>query len=129
VFWLDRKGWPHVDETGAFATHAANAVWATQSGPLLLSHGATHPAIAPNGVSLNIRNGVGVLGHAAYFVISDTPVSFGRFARFFKDALGCPDALYLDGSVSSLWAPGLGRLDVREGLGPFVLVIDRSPAR
>ena len=58
-------------------------------------------------------------------MISDDPVSFGRFARMFSDGLNCPDALFLDGSVSSLWAPDLNREDVRDGLGTFVVVLKR----
>lgn len=125
VFWTDAAGAPHIDETEAFAAAAPAARFATQSGPLLVAGGAMHPAVQPNGASRFIRNGVGVRGGLAYFVISDAPVSFGRFARFLRDALDCPDALYLDGSVSSLWAPGLARLDRRTGLGTFVLVARR----
>jgi uncharacterized protein YigE (DUF2233 family) len=47
-------------------------------------------------------------------------------ARFFRDELGCTDALYFDGTVSSLWSPELGRRDARGGLGPFVLVVRRA---
>lgn len=122
VFWTDERGRPHVDETARFLSSRPRAEWATQSGPLLVDRGRLHPAIAKNGVSLAIRNGVGICGPDARFVISDDPVSFGRFARFFRDGLGCWDALYLDGAVSSLWAPGLRRRDGRTGLGPLVLV-------
>ncbi len=129
VFWTDRRGAPHVDETSAFADLDVHPRWATQSGPLLVSGGVIHPAVSPNGTSLYVRNGVGVRGHEAFFAISDGPVSFGRFARFLRDGLGCADALYLDGSVSSLWAPDLGRRDGREGLGTFVVVLRRDGGR
>jgi uncharacterized protein YigE (DUF2233 family) len=125
VFWIDAKGAPHIDETGAFAEHDPHAVWATQSGPLLVQAGAFNPQITPNGTSLTVRNGVGVHGNEALFVISDEPVSFGRFARLLRDGLGCPDALFLDGAVSSLWAPNLARQDGRDGLGTFVVVLRR----
>lgn len=126
VFWVGADGAPHVDESEAFAAAAPAAEWATQSGPLLVSRGALHPSIAPNGTSLTVRDAVGVKGRVALFVISDGPVSFGRLARFLRDGLGCPDALYLDGHVASLWAPGLKRLDGRTGLGTFVVVV-RKP--
>ena len=130
IFWLDRAGAPHIDESQAFASKRPRARWATQSGPLLVQDGAFNPQISPNGTSQLIRNGVGAHGAEADFVISDDPVSLGRFARFFRDALGCPDALFLDGSVSSLWAPSLGREDVpRSGLGTFVVVSARPVAR
>ena len=38
----------------------------------------------------------------AHFVISEGPVSFGKLARYFRDVLKMPNALYLDGSVSEL---------------------------
>ena len=125
VFWVGRDGAPHIDETSAFADRKVHPRWATQSGPLLVRAGALHPSLAPNGTSLAIRNGVGVRGGEALFVISNQPVSFGRFARFLRDGLGCADGLYLDGAISSLWAPGLGRLDRRTGLGTFVVVTSR----
>ena len=126
VFWIDGQGAPHIDETKTFTASDAKAEWATQSGPLLLHASQTHPAIAPNGQSLAVRNGVGVRRGEALFVISDGPVSFGRLTRFFRDGRGCTDALYLDGAVSSLWAPGLGRLDSRTGLGAFVIVLRKA---
>ena len=124
VFAVGADGAVRVEETRAFLAHPGGARWATQSGPLLVEHGALHPKLAPDGASKNIRNGVGVAGpDTAYFVISDDPVSLGRFARFFRDALKCPDALYFDGHVSSLWAPSLGRQDPGKGLGPLVVVV------
>jgi uncharacterized protein YigE (DUF2233 family) len=125
VFWTDAEGRPHLTETEAFAKRRPRARWATQSGPLLVLDGQINPHIQPNGVSLNVRNGVGVGGGTAFFVISDGSVSFGRFARFFLDGLGCPDALYFDGSVSSLWAPSLDREDRKTDLGTFVVVFSR----
>src|SRR5690606_41658138 len=104
------------------------ARWATQSGPMLLIDGEMHPRFAEDGTSRLMRNGVGVRDDArAYFVISAGFVSFGRSARFFRDELGCPNALYLDGSVSSLWAPDLDRRDETDDLGPMVAVLAREP--
>ena len=127
VFWVDGSGLPHIDESGAYAARGARPSWATQSGPLLLKGGALNPHISVNGPSLLVRNGVGTRAGAAFFVISDGPVSFGRFARFFREGLDCRDALYLDGTVSSLWAPALVRRDARTGLGTFVIVLHRRP--
>lgn len=125
VFWTDAEGRPHITETAALAAGTLRPRWATQSGPLLVADGEFNPHIQPNGASLYVRNGVGVKDGKALFAISDAPVSFGRFARFFRDGLGCADALYLDGDVSSLWAPLLAREDGRAGLGTFVVVLRR----
>lgn len=123
VFWIDGASAPHVGDTVVFASDGAKPVWATQSGPLLVTAGQLHPKIMPNGSSRLVRNGVGVRDGEALFVISHGPVSFGRLARFMRDGLGCPDALYLDGVVSSVWAPSLGRMDDRTDLGPLVVVL------
>ena len=101
----------------------------TQSGPLLVHRGKLHPRIEHDGRSRLIRNGVGVRGGKALFVISEDPVSFGKFARLFRDALGTPDALFLDGSVSSLWDPASGRQDSHSPLGPILVAFKPAEAR
>lgn len=95
--------------------------FATQSGPMLVIDRKLHPAFDHDGLSRNIRNGVGVKGGKALFVISDDPVSFGKFARFFRDRLKVREALFFDGSVSALWDPANGRRDVTKPLGPMVV--------
>jgi uncharacterized protein YigE (DUF2233 family) len=47
-------------------------------------------------------------------------VTFGAFARLFRDELGCENALFLDGSVSSLYAPSLNRSDGWLPMGPMI---------
>jgi uncharacterized protein YigE (DUF2233 family) len=126
VFSLDRGGAVHVEPTAAYAARRPEPEWATQSGPMLVIDGALHPAIAADGPSRKIRNGVGARdAHTALFAISDEPVSFGRFARLFRDDLHCKDALFLDGVVSSAWIPEAGRRDTGHPLGPMVVVLDR----
>ena len=95
---------------------------ATQSGPMLLIDGKVHPRIKPDGESINIRNAVGIgPGGKPLFVISADPVSFGKLARFFRDRLKAKHALYFDGSVSSLWDPANGRMDLVTDLGPIIV--------
>ena len=102
--------------------------WATQSGPMLVIDGRLHPSFDADGESRYVRNGVGVLDRrTAWFAISDEPVSFGRFARFFLDSLRCRNALYLDGGVSSLWDRGAGRRDRYSSLGPMIAVFRKAP--
>jgi len=95
-------------ETRAYLRRAPRAEIATQSGPLLVFGGRFHPRISGEGPSRKLRNGVGVTdgGRTVVFAITEEPVSFGAFARLFRDGLDCPDALFLDGSVSVLSAPG-----------------------
>lgn len=83
---------------------------AVQSGPMLLMGGALHPRFLVDSDSRHIRNGVGVLSPAeVVFVLSNRPVNFHTFATFFRDRLGCADALYLDGSLSEFYLPALDR--------------------
>ena len=128
VFWVDTSGAPKVSSTDTFLALNPAAVWATQSGPMLVVEGNVHPGFSQDGDSRFVRNGVGIGADGrAWFVISDGPVSFGKFARFFRDELKSANALYLDGAVSSLWAPSLKRMDVGSPLGPLVVVTSPSP--
>lgn len=126
VFWQGENSAVHVDATDAYAAEPRAARFATQSGPMLVIDGELHPQFQHDGPSRYLRNGVGVRDeHTAYFVISSGVVSFGRFARFFRDELNCDDALFLDGSVSSLWAPQMDRRDESTDLGPMAVVLRR----
>jgi uncharacterized protein YigE (DUF2233 family) len=125
VFWL-KDGRPHVEETRAFAAARRRPDFATQSGPMLVIDGALHPRFLADSTSAKIRNGVGVTAEGvAHFVISDDRVTFHAFARLFRDALGTPNALYFDGSISGLYAPAYGRRDDFWPAGPVVAVIAR----
>jgi uncharacterized protein YigE (DUF2233 family) len=126
IFAADAAGHVVIVTSKDWPPAGFHARWATQSGPMLVIAGKLHPRIQPNGVSLNIRNGVGVADRdTAWFVISEEPVSFGRLARFLRDGLGCRNALYFDGAVSSLWDPAAGREDSRFELGPLVAILKR----
>ncbi|MFE0014011.1 phosphodiester glycosidase family protein [Mesorhizobium sp. NPDC059054] len=103
VFYIGTDGKAGVAETGAFATANPTVTYATQSGPMLVIDGALHPRFEPNGTSRYIRNGVGVRDpDTVILVISRGEVSLGSFARLFRDALGCRNALFFDGAVSTL---------------------------
>ena len=121
VFIVRKSGKAAIVATNGY-TRSDTIETATQSGPMLVIDGKLHPAFEPDGASRLIRNGVGVRSGQALFVISQEPVSFGKFARFFRDAMKTPNALYLDGSVSSLWDPANGRQDAHVSLGPILVV-------
>lgn len=112
VFLLTDGGTAHIVETAAYDTLDADVRYATQSGPLLVHRGAVHPAFTPGSENCRLRSGVGVgADGTVYLAISNGAVNFYDFARFFREALGCDDALYLDGAISRLYAPALGRLE------------------
>mgnify|MGYP002278545463 CR=1 FL=1 len=108
-----RDGRADVIESRAFARTAPDCRHATQSGPMLVIDGALHPRFLEDSDSRFVRNGVGTSpdGRRVWFLISDAPVNFHRFARVFRDHLGVAQALYLDGKVSRLHAPALDRSD------------------
>ena len=90
IFMVGRDGSAAVMETGAYVAAKPDVAFATQSGPMLVIDGALHPRFEPNGKSRNIRNGVGVRDpHTVVLAIARSEVSFGSFARLFRDGLGC----------------------------------------
>jgi uncharacterized protein YigE (DUF2233 family) len=109
-------------ESRAYVDAPPACRFATQSGPMLVIDGQLHPEFLPDSDSFNIRNGVGVSadGRRAVFAISNQQVNFHAFARLFRDALGLPNALFMDGSISRLYAPNLGREDLGLPMGPIV---------
>jgi uncharacterized protein YigE (DUF2233 family) len=122
VFWIG-DGAAGVTETSRYLANPPAARYATQSGPMLIVDGRIHPKILSTGTSAKIRNGVGACGGGVIFAIAEEPVNFDAFARLFRDGLGCQNALFLDGSVSSLYAPELKRDDELEPIGPIVGVV------
>ncbi len=99
---------------------------ATQSGPMLVIDGKLHPKFNIGSTSIHIRNGVGVDGDTVYFAVSNERVNFHTFARLFKDYLKTPNALYLDGAVSKLYAPDLNRNDMGRAMGPIIAVVEEA---
>jgi uncharacterized protein YigE (DUF2233 family) len=130
VFFIGAEG-AGIAESSTVADSLGDLELATQSGPLLVADGELHPGLDPQSSSRFIRNGVGVDGErAVVFAISHEPVTFHELAVFFRDALDCPDALYLDGAVSSIYAPALGERIERadRGLGPIIAIVETPSA-
>jgi uncharacterized protein YigE (DUF2233 family) len=122
VFCRLRDGRFAVVESRSFAKAPPDCTDATQSGPMLVIDGALHPRFLPDSTSRFVRNGVGVSadGRRAVLAISDRAVTFHEFGRLFRDGLALPQALYFDGQVSRLYAPGIGRNDWGLSMGPVV---------
>jgi uncharacterized protein YigE (DUF2233 family) len=120
VFYIkgDRVG---VAATEAYVKLNEKPDFATQSGPMLVIDGKIHPRFSEDSTSYKMRNGVGMLdAYTAIFVISENAVNFYDFAKLFRDRLKCANALFFDGTVSSLYSPELGRNDGFAALGPMV---------
>lgn len=125
VFYVagDKAG---VLETGAYLKQRLHPDMATQSGPMLVINGRLHPLFIRANISLKPRIGVGVRDeHTAVFALSEAGVSFAAFARLFRDALKCGNALFLDGgSVPSLYIPA-ARPGNFFAVGPMIAVFDK----
>lgn len=126
VFFVTKDGKTGVLATTAYAAARPDVAYATQSGPMLVIDGHIHPRFELDGQSRYIRNGVGVdeTGKAV-FAISRGEVSLGKFARLYRDALGCRNALFFDGAVSALYDGKRYVVGGKFPVGPTVVVTRR----
>ena len=122
IFFVEGKK-AGVMDTDRFLKLTIKPDIATQSGPMLVIENKIHPRFIVNSPYLEYRNGVGVrTDGTVVFANSEGRVNFEEFARFFRDEMKTPNALFLDGSISSLYAPELKRYDWWYGLGPIIAV-------
>ena len=81
-----------------FRDRSPDAIFATQSGPMLVIDGDLHPALIEGSSDRTWRTGVGLSSDGqVHFAISQRHVNFHDFARLFRDELSCDNALFLDG--------------------------------
>jgi uncharacterized protein YigE (DUF2233 family) len=112
-------------ESHAYKSLAPEKVlYATQSGPALVIQGKLHPAFREGSKNrADRRSGVGILApDKVVFAIANQPVNLHEFASFFRDELGCQDALYLDGVVSRMYLPALGREELDGDFGAMMAI-------
>lgn len=110
-----------VIETKTYDAARPSCDYAMQSGPMLVIDGALHPRFNAESTSRKFRNGVGVADDGTtYFAISNNSVNFHSFGRLFRDVLQTPNALFIDGTISRLYAPDIGRHDKGAEMGPIV---------
>lgn len=117
-----------VVSTARFDTTDGGPAYAIQSGPLLVEDGRIHPAFTPGSVNCRLRSGIGVTPDGTVQIaITNGAVNFYDFATYFRDELGALNALYLDGAISALYAPGLGRSGKRREQFAVFLVVTAVP--
>lgn len=123
IFYVGPHG-PGIADASEFDALVDSLAYAIQSGPLLLSTNEIHPAFTPGSQNCRLRSGIGVTpGGTVHVAISNGAVNFYDFATFFRDSLGASDALYLDGAISTLYAPHLERTALsRTRYGAFLVV-------
>ncbi len=106
VFYTNKSG-AGILETLEYQRLSPAALEATQSGPMLVRNGKIHAAFQKNSLNRLPRNMIGVQSKTKiHLVIADNWVNFYDTAVFMRDILKCPNALYLDGSISALRIPG-----------------------
>ena len=131
VFYITDEGAAVVDAAGYNPRQKVR--YAIQSGPMLVRNGRLHLRFIESSASLYVRNGVGVDREGrVVFAISDLPVNFHDFATLFRDRLDAPNALYLDGSISAMYAPELNRYGgwgIHTYTSIIALTADGEPAR
>jgi len=112
--------------TELYKAKAFQLDYATQSGPMLVMNGKINPLFLVNSDSKKIRNGVGIKNNKLYFVISKNRVNFYNFAEFFQKNLKVEQALYLDGSISSLYLQKNNRNDRKFYMGPIIGLVSHT---
>lgn len=124
VFFIDSMQHAYVLTTQEYMKKNRSALFATQSGPMLVIDGAYNNNFTPGSKNLNIRNGVGVNDDGLVcLAISAEGVNFHEFATFFKEQLHCSNALYLDGFVCQYFIPAQGNPPRQSiPLGPIITV-------
>jgi uncharacterized protein YigE (DUF2233 family) len=127
VFVINSRRHALIVESGSYPALAFPALWATQSGPLLVYGDDISPDFIPGSKNRKIRSGVGVTKSGEFiFALSRRPVDFYAFAEFFREKLQCPNALYLDGDISAFHSPGEPEPTGTHHFGPmFGLVAGR----
>ena len=124
VFLIDQQGSASVVLSEQFADFSKNTLFATQSGPMLVIDGKIHPKFTLGSKNKYIRSGVGIINpKKVVFIISNEPVNFYDFASLFRDYFGCQNALYLDGAISQMYLPELGRKELGGNFGPLIGIV------
>jgi uncharacterized protein YigE (DUF2233 family) len=126
IFLIDQRHEARIIESSEYPAILTPALWATQSGPLLVRGGTIHPKFNAESKNVTLRSGVGVRKDGlVIFAISQGQVSFYNFADFFLDRLDCPNALYLDGTISAFHGPGM-KDPMPHAFGPMIGVVEKA---
>jgi len=130
VFYVDTLGKAHIETSEDFQklyeSKSIVVEFATQSGPMLVSNGETHPAFKSGSQNKKIRSGVGIIdSKKTAFAISLDEANFYDFAILFRDIFGCKDALFLDGAISLMYLKDIAPNTLGGQFGPLISVTDK----
>lgn len=122
--FLIQKGKAKIIETEKFE-ESPEILFALQSGPILVANNKINALFDPNSKNEYIRSGVGItLTGTVFFVISNEPVTFYKFALLFKEKLNCCNALYLDGAISEMYIPNF-RENLNQNFSVIIGIIEK----
>jgi uncharacterized protein YigE (DUF2233 family) len=125
IFYLTRRK-AYVRTTRHFRRRRS-IKYAVQSGPMLVINNRINPVFRSRSNSTYIRNGVGVDRRGnIVFAISNSAVNFYRFSAFLKYRMKCTQALYLDGNISQMYLPALGRYEQDGQFASILAIITRT---
>lgn len=118
------EGRAAVIETRRYAEERPDCAYATQSGPMLVIDGELHPRFLEDSDSRKRRGGVGVSedGQTLFIAVTGNAVNFHSFGTLFRDALGTPNALFTDGTITRLFDRASGRADLGAQMGPILAI-------
>ncbi len=124
VFLLGNEGAMIVETSDYLKIPASSVRYANQSGPILLVKGEIPPSIATLKGMLP-RNAVCVIDAKSVLLsFTGNSVTLSDFASHLK-ANGCKDALSLDGAISDVYFPAVGRTEKSGPFGPMFGVSER----
>ncbi len=131
VFLIGSRG-AEVIRSDEFPLKGTQILYAVQSGPLLLRHAKMHPNFSATSTSRLHRNGVGVTPSGeVVFLITDEDSPKRPNLREFADAftaLGCVDALFLDGDISQM-KTGANIPSAISHFGSIIAVVESPQAK
>jgi uncharacterized protein YigE (DUF2233 family) len=128
VFVINARHHAQVIESGSYPALVSPALWATQSGPLLVYGGDINPDFIETSKNRKIRSGVGVTSTGRIvFALSRSPVTFYDFASLFLTRFKCPNALFLDGDISDFYQPGMKEKEGQHNFGPMFGLVEKAP--
>ena len=122
IFFLSKNGKAGICITADFKAKTG-VTYATQSGPMLVTDGKVNRLFGKQSPNRRIRNGVGIKPDGdVVFAISKKPVTFYELATLFTEQFDCSEALYLDGEISKMYAPEIGRNELGGELGVLISI-------
>ena len=133
VFYIER-GKARIQTSAAYHIGGHHPDWALQSGPMLLLDGKINPRFVKDLSSPHKRNAVCTTADGRlYFILtedydpgSEWP-SFHRYAEALQH-LGCQQALYLDGTLSDWYLPGIaGTFHWKHYVGIIAVTTPETP--